>query len=80
VHSHILDERSRGKAVLLISLELEEVQSLADRILVMYKGRIVKEFAAGEATDEDLGFYMTGGDESKASANETDVEEVNHGE
>lgn len=80
VHSRILDERSRGKGVLLISLELEEVQSLADRILVMYKGRIVKEFAAGEATDEDLGFYMTGGDESKASANETDGNEVNHGE
>ncbi|MDA3935620.1 MAG: ABC transporter ATP-binding protein [Actinomycetota bacterium] len=80
VHSHILDERSRGKAVLLISLELEEVQSLADRILVMYKGRIVKEFHAREATDEDLSIYMTGGDESKASANETDVEEVNHGE
>ncbi len=61
VHSRILDERARGKGVLLVSLELEEVQSLADRILVMYAGKIVKEFAAGEATDEDIGFYMTGG-------------------
>ena len=61
VHSRILDERRSGKAVLLISLELEEVQSLADRILVIYEGRIVKEFVSGEASDEDLGFYMTGG-------------------
>ncbi len=47
--------------MLLISLELEEVQSLADRILVIFEGRIVKEFMAGEATDEELGFHMTGG-------------------
>ena len=47
VHRQILDERASGKAVLLVSLELEEVLSLADRILVMYEGRIVKEFAAG---------------------------------
>jgi simple sugar transport system ATP-binding protein len=61
VHTRILDARDAGKGVLLISLELEEVQSLADRILVMYEGRIVKEFLGGEATNEDLGFYMTGG-------------------
>ena len=66
VHSRILDERDRGKGVLLISLELEEVQSLADRILVMYEGRFVKEFAAGQATDEELGFYMTGGKDKPA--------------
>lgn len=61
VHSRILDERDTGKGVLLVSLELEEVQSLADRILVVYEGRVVREFAAGEATDEEIGFYMTGG-------------------
>ena len=61
VHSRILEERSSGKAVLLVSLELEEVQSLADRILVIFEGHIVKEFLSGEATDEDLGIYMTGG-------------------
>ncbi len=65
VHSRILAERDSGKAVLLISLELEEIQSLADRILVVFEGRFVKEFAAGEATDEDLGFFMTGGGGSK---------------
>ncbi|HET6498552.1 MAG TPA: ABC transporter ATP-binding protein [Coriobacteriia bacterium] len=68
VHGQILAERERGKAVLLISLELEEVQSLADRILVMFEGRIVREFAAGEASDEDLGYYMTGAGVAPAAA------------
>lgn len=61
VHRQILLERANGKAVLLVSLELEEVLSLADRILVMYEGRIVKEFAAEQADAETLGLYMTGG-------------------
>ncbi len=65
VHSQILAERDSGKAVLLISLELEEVQSLADRILVMFEGRIVREFEAGEASDEELGYFMTGGGGAK---------------
>ena len=65
VHQEIIRERDAGKGVLLISLELEEVQTLADRILVMYEGRIVKEFAVGEATDEEIGLYMTGGGSAK---------------
>jgi simple sugar transport system ATP-binding protein len=65
VHSEILAERAAGKAVLLISLELEEVLSLADRILVMYEGQIVKEFAGDEADAETLGYYMTGGGGTK---------------
>ncbi len=75
VHNQILAERDRGKAVLLISLELEEVQSLADRILVIFEGRIVREFAAGEASDEDLGYYMTGagGDKLTAGVEEAGV-------
>ena len=68
VHSQILSERDRGKAVLLVSLELEEVQSLADRILVIFEGRIVREFKAGEAGDEELGYYMTGGGGDKLAA------------
>jgi general nucleoside transport system ATP-binding protein len=68
VHNQILAERGRGKAVLLISLELEEVQSLADRILVIFEGRIVREFSAGEASDEDLGYYMTGAGGDKLTA------------
>jgi len=61
VHRQILEERANGKGVLLVSLELEEVLSLADRILVMYEGRIVKEFGQDEADAETLGYYMTGG-------------------
>lgn len=65
VHRQILNERSAGKAVLLVSLELEEVLSLADRILVIYEGRFVRELMAEEADAETLGFYMTGGGGSK---------------
>ena len=65
VHKQILAERAAGKAVLLVSLELEEVLSLADRVLVIYEGRIVKEFAANEADAETLGYYMTGGGGTK---------------
>jgi ABC-type uncharacterized transport system ATPase subunit len=61
VHRRILAERDSGKAVLLVSLELEEVLALADRILVIFEGRIVAEFAAGEADAETLGVHMTGG-------------------
>jgi simple sugar transport system ATP-binding protein len=68
VHTRILDARDSGKGVLLISLELEEVQSLADRILVMYEGQIVKEFLGGEATNEELGYYMTGGSTDNGEA------------
>ena len=61
VHRRILAERDNGKAVLLVSMELEEVMSLSDRILVMYEGRVVAEFAPGEADAERIGFFMTGG-------------------
>ncbi|HZL07475.1 MAG TPA: ATP-binding cassette domain-containing protein, partial [Coriobacteriia bacterium] len=73
VHEQILAERTAGKAVLLISLELEEVLSLADRILVIYEGRIVKEFLADQTDAETLGYYMTGGGGSKLDDGEPDV-------
>jgi ABC-type uncharacterized transport system ATPase subunit len=67
VHGRILAERDNGKAVLLVSMELEEVMALSDRILVMYGGRVVAEFAAGEADEERIGCFMTGcGDSSVA--------------
>ena len=65
VHRQILAERDAGKAVLLISLELEEVFALADRILVIYEGHIVREFAAEDVDAETLGYYMTGGGGTK---------------
>ncbi|HSK47779.1 MAG TPA: ABC transporter ATP-binding protein, partial [Coriobacteriia bacterium] len=61
VHRQILAERDSGKGVLLVSMELEEVMSLSDRILVMYEGTIAAEFTAGDVTEEQLGYYMTGG-------------------
>jgi simple sugar transport system ATP-binding protein len=71
VHRQILAERDSGKAVLLISLELEEVLSLADRVLVMYEGHIVKELTGAEADAETLGYYMTGGGGDKLADTET---------
>jgi len=68
VHREVLAERARGRAVLLVSLELEEILSLADRVLVMYEGRIVRELSAEEADAETLGYYMTGGGGDKLAA------------
>jgi simple sugar transport system ATP-binding protein len=60
VHRRLVTERSEGRGILLVSLELDEVLSLADRILVIYEGRIVGEHGA-EATEEEIGFEMLGG-------------------
>ncbi len=68
VHRRILAERDCGKGVLLVSMELEEVMSLSDRILVMYEGRVVAEFEGGAVTEEELGVFMTGGGRPGAEA------------
>jgi general nucleoside transport system ATP-binding protein len=60
VHRRLIAERDKGRAVLLVSLEYEEVRALADRILVIYEGEIVGEFPP-DATEEELGIAMTGG-------------------
>jgi simple sugar transport system ATP-binding protein len=60
VHRQLVDARDNGKGVLLVSLELEEILSLSDRILVMYEGRIVAEHGP-DVTEEELGIEMTGG-------------------
>ena len=60
VHRRLVAERDAGRAILLVSLELEEVRSLADRILVIYEGAIVAEFGP-DAIEEQLGIAMTGG-------------------
>jgi len=60
VHRRLVEERDEGRAVLLISLELEEILSLSDRILVMFEGEIVGEFPP-TVTEEELGVAMTGG-------------------
>jgi simple sugar transport system ATP-binding protein len=60
VHKRLLAERDNDRAILLFSLELEEVRALADRILVLYAGQIVGEVSP-DASDEELGLMMTGG-------------------
>ena len=60
IHSRLVAERDAGKAILLVSLELEEVMSLSDRILVMYEGEIVGELDPKKTTVQELGLYMAG--------------------
>jgi len=67
VHRRLVEERDQGRAVLLVSLELEEVLSLSDRILVMYEGELVAEFGP-EVTEEECGIAMLGGGQEEASA------------
>ena len=60
IHSQLVAQRDAGKAVLLVSLELDEVMNVSDRILVMYEGEIVGEFDPKKVTVEELGLYMSG--------------------
>lgn len=60
IHSQLVEARDNGKAVLLVSLELDEVMSVSDRILVMYKGEIVGELDPKKTTANELGLYMAG--------------------
>ncbi|MDO5701993.1 MAG: ABC transporter ATP-binding protein [Lachnospiraceae bacterium] len=60
IHKALIEERDKGKAVLLVSLELEEVMNVSDRILVMYEGEIVGELDPKKTTTEELGLYMAG--------------------
>ena len=60
IHKQLVGQRDEGKAVLLISLELDEVMNVSDRILVMYEGEIVGEFDPKEVTTQELGLYMAG--------------------
>jgi simple sugar transport system ATP-binding protein len=67
LHERLVEERDEGRAILLVSLELDEIMSLSDRILVMYEGRIVGEFAPG-VDAETLGIAMIGGGAGEAAA------------
>lgn len=60
IHKQIVEQRDAGKAVLLVSLELDEVMNLSDRILVMYEGEIVGEFNPKNTNVNELGLYMSG--------------------
>jgi simple sugar transport system ATP-binding protein len=61
IHQQLVDQRTNGLAILLISADLQEVMKLSDRIMVMYNGEIVAIFRnSPELTEEKLGLYMLG--------------------
>ena len=60
IHQRLIDMRDRGAAILLVSVELEEILSLSDRIVVMFDGNIVGERANKDVTDRELGLLMAG--------------------
>jgi simple sugar transport system ATP-binding protein len=68
IHKKLVEQRESGKAVLLISLELEEIMNLSDRILVIYEGELVGDLDPKKTTIQELGLYMAGAkrDEVKA--------------
>jgi ABC-type uncharacterized transport system ATPase subunit len=66
LHRRLVAERDEGRAILLVSLELEEILSLSDRILVIYEGQIVGEHT-GDITEEEIGLEMLGGRETAAA-------------
>ena len=65
VHKELIRQRDAGKAVLLVSLELDEVMDVSDRILVMFEGEIVGELDPKQTTVEELGLYMAGAKRSE---------------
>lgn len=60
IHKQLVEQRNAGKAVLLVSLELDEVMNVSDRILVMYEGEIVADLDPAMITEQELGLYMAG--------------------
>ncbi|MDA0700706.1 MAG: ATP-binding cassette domain-containing protein [bacterium] len=66
LHRRLIEERDQGRAILLVSLELDEVLSLSDRLLVMYEGRIVAEHGPG-ASESEVGLEMLGGQHGSAA-------------
>ena len=68
IHQQIVALRDRGKAILLVSVELDEIQALSDRIIVMFDGRISGERKAGETDEKELGLLMAGIDPGARAA------------
>ena len=68
IHKQLVAQRDKGKAVLLISFELDEVMDVSDRILVMYEGELVGQFDPKQITVEELGLYMAGAKRSEVPA------------
>ncbi len=72
-HKRLIQQRDQGKGVFLVSLDLDEILAVADRILIIYEGEIVGEMPAEQATEQELGLYMAG---AKRQQREEAVEDV----
>ena len=70
IHKQLVAQRDAGKGVLLVSLELDEVMNVSDRILVMFEGEIVGEFDPKKVTVEELGLYMAGSKRKEEGSHE----------
>ncbi len=70
IHSRLIEQRDKGKAVLLISFELDEVMNVSDRIAVIYDGQIVDELNPKETTEQELGLLMAGQSSKKSTSKE----------
>jgi simple sugar transport system ATP-binding protein len=71
IHSRIVEERDHGAAVLIVSSELDEVMALADRLLVMFDGRIVADLDPTKVTNAEVGLYMLGSGGSESGGSES---------
>jgi general nucleoside transport system ATP-binding protein len=67
VHRRLVEERDEGRAILLVSFELDEVLSLSDRILVIYEGKLVAEYSP-DVSEEEIGLAMVGGARKETAA------------
>jgi simple sugar transport system ATP-binding protein len=65
IHHQLIEQRDKGKGILLISFELEEILNVSDRVLVLYKGQIAAELLPCKTTMREIGLYMSGGLEAK---------------
>ena len=66
IHKKLIEERDKGRAVLLLSFELDEIMNLSDRIAVMFDGSIVAEVKPEDTTEQELGLLMAGSKQQKA--------------
>ena len=68
IHDRLVKERNQGKGILLVSLELEEVLSVSDRVLVIFEGQIVADLSPKAVTFQEIGLYMSGARKSEVTA------------
>ncbi|MDX1771482.1 MAG: ATP-binding cassette domain-containing protein, partial [Planococcaceae bacterium] len=78
IHQQLIEQRDKGKAVLLISFELDEVMNVSDRIAVIYDGQIVDTLDPQQTNEQELGLLMAGQTKTKANGNQVKEEDSKH--